>query len=601
LNEYIRHDDSGGSLSSETFVRRESPQEIERQFNIIHAEISKYVLNAENFRIPPDYLFSEFDGEFEKVKQKHEEYHDEMNLLHVESNYYSTKVYQYLQNDPTESLRLFLQALTKLLGRNAIRQYQENTLEKMLGTYMSTLIKISSKTDNVSYEKIEKSFLELLESYSSIFASFKKLTDIGSMLCDMFVEKYYGKQISYIKVRSLSQCEELDCFVDHLKHIEKVIRASSLQRASISKLYNVMYVTRKNQLYYFLTQMFFEKTSDKKQKLQVSVDRIVAEMIECSELSLKNAQIYINAMPKDKQKDSKVKLVIAQHEIDKLTAVYYKEAYSNKDILRAWKIMDQIKHLFVVKAFKDNLSFSEDELSYYSEEWTLLYVFAKICLLKEEVSSRAPSLRQEWEKTVFAKIASSLEEIKNFFKYELSDKKDYTLKIMTSTFAGSFSEYLIRELLQEVYDYVTLDNTSASDFDEMFACIKSASSKDDIILNWVIEKDQPDVDIYIKDRCAIFLKNAIIDADKMKKIWNEVTLCKRHAIRRVFYGFNFAKNVQKIEYIRTHFEKMNNDFQMHIEPFDIKDLVSVIFEDLRRNGQTIANFQELDLFRVLDY
>jgi hypothetical protein len=601
LSEPTHHDDGGESLSSGTFVGRESPREIEEKFNAIHAKIRRYVLNAENFRIPPDYLFSEFDREFEKAKHKHEKYQDEMNLLHVESNYYLTKVYQYLQSDPTESLHLFLQALTKLLGRNAMRQYQEDTLERMLGTYMSALIRISYTADNVSYEKVENSFLELLESKSSVFASIKKLADVGSMLCDMFVEKYYAKQASYVKIRSLSECERFDHLISHLEHVEKVMRASLLQKASISKLYNIMYVTRKNQLYYFLTQMFFEKSPDKKQDLQVSIDRITAEMMGCSELSFKNAQLYINAMPRDKREDPKVKLVIAQHEIDKLTAVYYKEAYSNKDILRAWKIMDEIKHLFVVKAFKDNLSFSEDELAYYGEEWTLLYIFAKICLLKEEVGSRSPSLRQDWERTVFAKIASSLEDIKNYFKYELSDKKDYTLKIMTSTFAGSFSEYLIRELLQKVYDYVSLSNTSTSDFYEMFACIKSASSRDDIILNWALEKNQPDVDIYIRDRCAIFLKNAIIDSDKMKKIWNEVDLCKRHGIHRIFYGFNFAKNVQKIEYIRAQFEKMNIGLQMHIEPFDIKDLISVIFEDLKRNGQTIAHFQELDLFKVLDY
>jgi hypothetical protein len=208
-------------------VGRASPQEIERQFNIIHAEISKYVLNAENFRIPPDYLFTEFDREFEKVKQKHEEYHDEMNLLHAESNYYSTKVYQYLQDNPTESLRCFLLALTRLLDRNRMRQYQENTLDRMLGTYMSTLIRISNRSDNVSYEKVEKDFLVLLENDSSIFASFKKLVIIGSMLCDMFVDKYYIKQVSYIKVHSLSQCKELDHFLDHMKDIEKVLVATT--------------------------------------------------------------------------------------------------------------------------------------------------------------------------------------------------------------------------------------------------------------------------------------------------------------------------------------------------------------------------------------
>ncbi len=471
----------------------------------------------------------------------------------------------------------------------------------MLGTYKSALIKVSNNAENIGYENVERELLELLEGYFSIFAVYSKLTDIGSILCSMFVENYYIKKADYIKVRSFSQCDELDCFVDHLKNIEKVMVASSLQKSVISKLYNIIYVTRKNQLYYFLNQMFFEKSQDKKQELQVLIDRIIAELIKYSELSLRAARVNVTAMPEDKQNDTKVKLVLAQHEIDKLTALYYKEAYSRKDILRAWKIMDGIKHLFVTKAFKDNLAFSEDQLKYYGEEWTLLYIFAKICLLKEEVSNRTSSLGQDWEKTVFNKIASSLEEIKDFFKYEIVDKKDYSLKIMTSSFAGSFSEYLIHDLLQKVYDYVSLDKKSSSDFKELLICIKAASSKDDIILKFMLETDKPDVDIYVRDQCAIFLKNAYIDADKMTKIWNELTLCKQHGIVRVFYGFNFAKNVQRIEYIRGHFEKMKSEFQMYAEPFDIKDLVSVIFEELQRNGQTLANFQELDLFRVLDY
>jgi hypothetical protein len=585
-------------ISSKTFERRESSQEIEREFNIIKDKIHSCVLDAENFRIPPDNWFYELDREFEKVKQRHEENHDKLNLLHAESNYYSTKTYQYLLNDPTKSLHLFLLASTKLLERHGMRQYPTGSLQKMLGTYKSTLIKISNKADDINYAEIEKDFLELLENNSSTFVSEKKLADISSMLCDMFAERYYAKQVAYVKVRNLSQCRELDCLVDHLKQIEKVIEASPLQRASISMLYHAMYSTRKSQLHYFLKQMFFEAASDKKQELQVSIDKIITEMIGHSELSLKNAKVYINAMPRDKQMSSNVKLLIARHEIDKLTATYYREAYSNKDILKAWKIMDEIKHLFVIKAFKDNLSFTEDELSYYGEEWTLLYIFAKICLLKEEVSSRTPSLKQEWEKAVFAEISFSLEKIKDFFKYELSDKKDYTLKIMTSTFAGSFSEYLIHELLQKFHDYGSLD-ISVSDFTELLKCIKSAS-RDDIIRSYMIEKNQPDIDIYVKDKCAVFLKNAIIDSDNMKRIWNEIDLCKRHAINKVFYGFNFAKNVQKIEYIRNNFEKMSNDFQI-IEPFDIKDLVSVIFEDLKRNGQTMANLQELDLFRILDY
>jgi hypothetical protein len=342
-------------ISDKTFLKAESSQDIERAFNRIKAEISRHTLNAEAFSIPPDSIFSEFDREFEKVKRKHELYHDDINLLHAESNYLLTKTYQYLQNDPTESLHLFLLALTKLLERHTLRQYHEDTLRRMLGTYMSALIKVSDKTDNVNYQKVEKDFLGLLEGHSNIFVSFKKLTDIGSMLCNLFVENFYAKQSDY-KVHSLSQSKELDSFVDHLKHIMRVMRTSS-QKLAISKLYNVMYVARKNQLHYFLTQMFFEKVSKTRQELQLSIDKIIVEMIEYSKLSLKNSRAYVTAMPEDKQKSPKVKLVIAQNEIDELTATYYQEAYSNKDILKAWKIMDEIKHIFVIKAFKERRTF----------------------------------------------------------------------------------------------------------------------------------------------------------------------------------------------------------------------------------------------------
>lgn len=588
-------------ISIKTFIGRESSQDIEKKFNEVKGKISSYVLNSDNFSIPPNSLFCELDCEFEIVKSKHEKYNDYKNLLHAESNYYSTKAYQYLQDNPTESLTFFLRALSKLLKRHCTWPYQEYVMEKMLGTYMSILIKISGKAEHITYDKLENEFLDLLENNSTWFSCFKRLADIGSIICNMFVDNYYIKKVSYTKVRNQSQCKDHDCLIDHFRHIEEVITVSSLQKASIARLYNIMYSTRKNQLYYFLTQLFYEESPDKKQQIQGSIDKTVNDLIKYSELSLKFARAYISAMPQDKQKDGKIKLVLAQHEIDKLTATYHREAYSNKDILKAWKIMDEIKHLFVTKAFKDNIAFSEDELSYYGEEWTLLYIFAKICLLKEEVSSRATSLGQDWEKTVFTKIALSLEEVKDFFRYEISDKKDYTLKIMTSSFAGTFSEYLIRELLQELYEYISLDKRTTSDFAEMFACIKSASSKEDIILNHILENGKPDVDIYVKDRCAIFLKNAIIDSDKMKKIWNEVTLCKEHGISVIFYGFNFAKNVQGIEYIRSHFEKMKSESHLSIEPFDIKDLVSTIFEDLKLNGKTRANFQELDLFRVLDY
>jgi len=288
-------------------------------------------------------------------------------------------------------------------------------------------------------------------------------------------------------------------------------------------------------------------------------------------------------------------------EIDKLTAEYYKEAYSKKDILKAWIVMDQIKQFLVIKAFKERIPLSEELLKYYSEEWSLLYIFAKICLLKDEISKRTSSLTQEWEKEMFAEITKILETTERLFKYEMVDKKDYTLKIITSSFAGGFSEYFIHELCQEFFDYGLIDDKTPPEFRDLLECIKLARCKDDIILNDILEQGKPDIDIHIKNKCAIFLKNSKIESDEMKKIWEEMELCAKRRISKVFYCINFIKNIEKIDYIRRSFEKIRDRINVNVNVYDIKDLVSVLLNELKRSGKSKLNFSQLDLYRVLDY
>jgi len=67
---------------------------------------------------------------------------------------------------------------------------------------------------------------------------------------------------------------------------------------------------------------------------------------------------------------------------------------------------------------------------------------------------------------------------------------------------GNFSEYFIHELCQEFFEYGLVDYKTPSDFRELLESIKLVR-KDDIRLNDVLEKDKPDIDIHIKNKCAI--------------------------------------------------------------------------------------------------
>ena len=583
---------------------REIPIEIEREFNRIKREINNYILQK-NSQIPPNTLFQKLDYEFEKIRKKYEEQDDQINLLHVEHNYLWSKAFQYLSNNPTESLRLIIQALSELLDRHELRSYSVNTFERMLSTYEVVLTKIREKKEFINFDVIENDFLNFIERFSTTAAiDSRKLTDVINILVNLFVKNHYDKKINELKI-TYPNIDESEGLADSIKSILNILKNISTKKFYIHSLcYESLYKLRKKQLHFLVRFVFFEKSEEKKQKAQkiIDIDRITKEMVNYSAGSLKSAEKFIKNLPFEKQNEEDIKVMITLKEIDKLTAEYFREAYSNKDILKAWHQMDKIKQFLVMKAFKENVSLSDNLVKYYSEEWSLLYVFVKICLLKDEVRKRTSSLSQMWVKDIFAKITHILETIEDFFKYEMKDKKDYTLKIMTSSFAGGFSEYFIHELCQEFFDYGTINENTPPEFKDLLECVKLVGNKEDIKLNDVLEPDKPDVDIHIKNKCAIFLKNSKIESDEMKKIWREIKLCEEKGITKIFYGINFIKNIKKIEYIRQSFEKIKKHYtDLNIDVFDIKDLVMVFLDELKRCGKSKLNFSHLALYKILDY
>jgi len=583
---------------------KESPQEIERKFNQICRDINRFILR-EDSQIPPQDLFQQLDDEFENVKKKYKEQNDEVNLLHATHNYLWRKSFQFIQDAPTQSLKLIIKAISILLKRHALREYNNDILERMLGTYEVALIKISEKGESIDFNTIESEIKEFLNFYVSYVSenpmSSERLPTIINTLIHCFVKNHLDKKVNTLKI-TYSNIRETEALASEIKLILDILEIISTEKSYLpSECYEILYKLRKKQLHFLVRFIYFERVEEKKQNAQKIIDQITEEFVNYSQRSIKGAQKFIRNLPTEKQDEDSIKLMITLKEVDKLTAEYYKEAYSNKDILKAWTVMDKIKSFLVMKAFKENVPLSDSLLRYYGEEWALLYIFAKICLLKMEVAKRGGLLSQKWEREVFEQITKSLQIAERLFKYEMTDTKDYTLKIMTSSFAGNFSEYFIYELCQEFFECGLIDDKTPSDFRDLLECIKLVR-KEDIKLNDVLEKGKPDIDIHIKNKCAIFLKNAKIESNEMKKIWGEINLCNKNGIHKIFYCINFIKNIEKIEYVRKSFEKIKKYYvDLNLEVFDIKDVVNVLLAELKRSGKSKLNFSELDLYRVLDY
>lgn len=584
-------------------IPKESPINIENKFNIIKKEINNIFLQQR--KIPPENLFQQLDKEFEECKKKYGK-DDQVNLLHLEHNYYWSKSIQYLEDDPNESLSLFVIAISKLIERNNLIPYGETTLERMLSTYEVVLIKIKEKGEIIDFDKVESEIRDFLKHSASGPIKSNNLTYIVDLLIELFVNKLNNKvddlRITYSNIKEnevLDKENDINFILSILNSFKKE-SPSKKESELCSNCYELLYKLRKKQLHFWVNSIYLEKDKEKKQKGQNEIDQITKEMVNSSRRSIEYAKNFIKDLSMEKQ-DYNIKLMITLKELDKLTAEYYIEAYSKKDILKAWILMNKIKSFLVKKSLKENIPLSDNLLRYYDEEWALLNVFTQICLLKIEVNKRRSSLSQGWEKNIFEKIKENLEIAESFFKYEMINTKDYALKTMTSTFAGRFSEYFIHELFQEFCESGLTDDKTPFDFRKLLEYIRS-SKKEDILLNDVIETGEPDIDIHIKNKCSIFIKNAKIDGNEKKKIEKEIELCNKKGIYEIFYFINFIKNINKLEDVRKYVEDIRNCYvNINLEVFDIKDVVDVIINELKKRGKSKLNFPKADLFRILDY
>jgi len=583
---------------------KDSTFNIEKKFNEVRLKINSYILDK-NSKQPPQELFLVLDKEFYKVKQKYEEQNDNINLLFATHNYLWTKTFQYLDKEPTRSFLLIVESLSKLFERHILKNYDKIKFENMLKSYEVALIKISEKKEKLDFDKIEKEFVKFLETYflnNKITVSSEHLTNVLNIMASLVIVEGYEQRINIFKI-NLSNIQESEKIVNNIKSILNILENTySIKKTYLPSLcYEAIYKIRKKQLHCLVRIQFFERSNEKRNKIQKIINEIAPEMIKYTKKSLDYYKNYCKSLSEEKKREQNIKLALTLKELDFLSARYYEEAYSKKDIIRAWKVIDEIKHFLVLKVFKENIPLSENLLTYFGEEWSLLHIFAKISLLKEEVKKRYTSVGEKWEQDIFSSIIDSLQNMQKMFKYNLTDNKDYILKIITSQFSGGFSEYFIHDLCIDYFENGLLDDKTPMKFKELFECIK-LSRKEDIKKNDFIEKGKPDIDIHIKKKCAIFLKNSSIKSEEIQQIWKEIQLCKRYNIKKIFYGINFIKNIQEIEYIRNSFEKIKNHFQdIHIQIFDIKDLVAVFLSELKRGGKTKLNFSSLDLYKVLDY
>jgi hypothetical protein len=123
-----------------------------------------------------------------------------------------------------------------------------------------------------------------------------------------------------------------------------------------------------------------------------------------------------------------------------------------------------------------------------------------------------------------------------------------------------------------------------------------------IVLNDTESVENTDIDIHIKGKSAILLKNENITRRARSKIRRELKICLENRILRIYYGINFMKNLENIETLRKFRNKLMNEFsELDLSFFDIKELVNTLINYFNKHKIKTFGFPAKEIFKTLDY
>jgi hypothetical protein len=543
-------------------------------------------------------IFREFDTEFEKIKETYEKTEDKKNLSYVKFNYHTRKFFQWLNVIPIQATKHALASLEALIERNKAAPLSAFSLKTMQGHVKREFIFLSKQKVELDSE-LEKVVFRLIKE--------KETDEIGftTTLTGYYIQ-HIEKEVKEAKIK-FSTFKKVEEFEEKINQTIKTLQGKKTNedKCDLSRSYELLYKMRKKALYSLIKSLAIIKKEHQETAHRIIV-QLADNLTQPATLSAKTFSRFLSKIEiTNEEKKLNCTYVLIGKEVDKFFAAYLQELWARKNVFGAWKKLDRLRNYLVDKVFNDKIEISEGQLKYFIEEWTLLEVFTKVLLLEIETSKNKQAMQHYWENEVFDSILKNLREIRELFKYEVAPSQDYQLKVITSQFSGGFSEFFVHQLTEEVFENGEVENLIVPEqHKKLLQTIKNAKSKETIYRNFYPDENrsQPDIDIFIENKAAIFVKNGWLSSADRKQICEEIKLCKKINTNKIFYLANFVKNMRQINELSKFFDRLKENYKDNeIIVFDIKDLLHSMLKSVEKNGKSHFNFPETDFYKILDY
>lgn len=550
----------------------------EKQFKYLCSKIDEQI---QNNKIVSDNIFEEFKKEYLKLKKIYANNRANMNF--VKYNYFSRRVYQNTMNNNYKiniSLASILAYLQMNISNTSVYIYK---------------IKMMIEQFNIDNFNEADYFVGRLNSLIKYIIEEKIVIKQDPLEVIYLLELRLKKFIDNVNINN----KELNDLADNLvkKMIERfdTIQSYSRDKKANSVLAESIYKISKKQSIYMVKFLYFEKKEDYRKTVTDKLNKAIEIMVEYSNKSLK----IIKKVFKDIEETDKIKLVVTLKEIDVYMAMYYKLLYLDKNTNAAWKKINEMKQFLVYKIFNQSVSISEDLMKNITEEWNLLQAFNKISLLRNEIEKLSNNSKTQWIKETLDSINLQFREIERLFRYEENKSSVTKLENIDDSFMGTLIEYLLHDLLNYIKNNEEkIKKKIDIEYENFINYLKQTET---IILNDKIEDEMPDIDINIKNKTAVLIKNGRLKSDEWKTIKQELMLVsKSEKYMECYYLINFNKNIDNIVQIKESFIKYEKEYNIIIKVMDIKDFYSNLLNTLKEPKKKY-NFSEEQLYKIFGY
>jgi len=326
----------------------------------------------------------------------------------------------------------------------------------------------------------------------------------------------------------------------------------------------IEFILLKKELHYYLREILRKKEPDKS-----NLERVINQMKESAGKEKNNFKKVNNRENVDFKK--------FLSEIDVLTSKYYYALWSEGELIKAIKYLEEIfskirKNLNIIK--------SVSMFQYFVNEFLFLQNYIKLLLVANDFKNYAKQNNvYEWQKELSNKVYNDIISLaKNEFKYIIPQNIERTILVVERSSAGKFFEFIIFYFLKELLSLKEEALQGLSKFQDISDDIRNFIK---IILNsevenvkWSYKTSDTDIDIFIPNKCAIFLKTGIIGSNDRKRIRKELAISKNY---NVFYLLDIAKNLDVVKEIISSQDN-------RIKLIDIGNFLNEIYEFTKEVG-----------------